>query len=142
MNDRNRAYGRGGPGAVWGSKNLKAVRVFGQKKIQVKDREKYQAGLDQGFYLLKQAPATKRLLRELGTAGLVELINLINMLPHRNFQDTAHSDEDVEKVSGETLAKKHPATGRRLLPLPDRLSAPHARRRPERRGAGVRDRWS
>ncbi|OGD18499.1 MAG: hypothetical protein A2W03_05110 [Candidatus Aminicenantes bacterium RBG_16_63_16] len=119
MNDRNRAYGRGGPGAVWGSKNLKAVRVFGQKKIQVKDREKYQAGFDQGFYLLKQAPATKRLLRELGTAGLVELINLINMLPHRNFQDTVHSDVDVERVSGETLAKKllQRAAGCYLCPI-------------------------
>ncbi len=106
MNDRNRAYGRGGPGAVWGSKNLKAVRVSGQEKIRIKDKEKFQAGLDQSFYLLKQAPATKRLLRDLGTAGLVELINLINMLPHRNFQDNLHRDEDVEKVSGETLARK------------------------------------
>jgi aldehyde:ferredoxin oxidoreductase len=106
MNDRNRAYGRGGPGAVWGSKNLKAVRVSGNKKIRIKDPERYQSGLDQSFYLLKQAPATKRLLRELGTAGLVELINLINMLPHRNFRDNVHRDEDVEKVSGETLAKK------------------------------------
>ncbi len=106
MNDRNRAYGRGGPGAVWGSKNLKAVRVSGQKKIQIKDKEKYQAGLEQSRYLLKQAPATKRLLRDLGTAGLVELINLIEMLPHRNFHDNVHRDEDVENVSGETLAKR------------------------------------
>jgi aldehyde:ferredoxin oxidoreductase len=119
MNDLNRAYGRGGPGAVWGSKNLKAIRVFGQKKIQIKDKDKYQAGLDQAFYMLKQAPATKRLLRELGTACLVELINLINMLPHRNFQDTAHRDEDVERVSGETLAKKllQRAAGCYLCPI-------------------------
>lgn len=105
MNDLNRAYGRGGPGAVWGSKNLKAVRVSGRLKIGIKDTERYQSGLDQSFYLLKQAPATKRLLRELGTAGLVGLINLIHMLPHRNFQDNLHRDEDVERVSGEKLAK-------------------------------------
>jgi aldehyde:ferredoxin oxidoreductase len=119
MNDRNRAYGRGGPGAVWGSKNLKAIRVSGQKKIQVKDKEKFQSGLDQSFYLLKQAPATKRLLRDLGTAGLVELINLINMLPHRNFLDNLHRDEDVERVSGETLAKKllQRAAGCYLCPM-------------------------
>jgi aldehyde:ferredoxin oxidoreductase len=119
INDRNRAYGRGGPGAVWGSKNLKAIRVFGREKIRIKDKEKFQAGLDQSFYLLKQAPATKRLLRDLGTAGLVELINLINMLPHRNFQDNLHRDEDVEKVSGETLAKKllERAAGCYLCPI-------------------------
>ncbi|MEW5900836.1 MAG: aldehyde ferredoxin oxidoreductase family protein [Acidobacteriota bacterium] len=119
INDRNRAYGRGGAGAVWGSKNLKAIRVFGQKKIQVKDKEKYLSGFDQGNYLLKQAPATKRLLRELGTAGLIELINLIRMLPHRNFQDNLHRDEDVEKISGETLAKKllQRAAGCYLCPI-------------------------
>jgi aldehyde:ferredoxin oxidoreductase len=119
FNDRDRPYGRGGGGAVFGSKNLKAIRVSGQKKIQVQDKEKYQSGLDQAYYLLKQAPATKRLLRELGTSGLVELINLINMLPHRNFQDTLHREEDVEKVSGETLAKKllERAAGCYLCPI-------------------------
>lgn len=119
MNDRNRAYGRGGPGAVWGSKNLKAIRVSGQEKIRIKDEAKYRAGLDQSFYLLKQAPATKRLLRDLGTAGLVELINLIDMLPHRNFQDNLHRDDDVEQVSGETLSKKllERAAGCYLCPI-------------------------
>jgi aldehyde:ferredoxin oxidoreductase len=104
-NDRNRVYGRCGPGAVFGGKKLKAVRVSGKQKIGIKDRELYQSGLDQALYLMKQAPVTKRLLRELGTAGLVELIHLISMLPHRNFQDCSHRDEDVERVSGETLAK-------------------------------------
>ncbi len=105
-NDRNRVYGRCGPGAVWGSKKLKAIRVRGKEKITAADKERYQSGLDQALYLLRQAPTTKRLLRELGTAGLVELINLINMLPHRNFHDCLHREEDVERVSGETLAKR------------------------------------
>ena len=105
MNDKNRAYGRSGPGAVFGSKNLKAIRVSGSKKIKIKDKEQYQSGLDQAIYLLKAIPATKRLFRELGTSGLIELINIINMLPHKNFQDTIHRDEDVDRISGETLAK-------------------------------------
>jgi aldehyde:ferredoxin oxidoreductase len=104
-NDRNRVYGRCGPGAVWGSKKLKAVRVRGKEKITVSDKDKYQSGLDQALYLMKQAPITKRLLRELGTSGLIELINVISMLPHRNFRDCLHREEDVERVSGETLAK-------------------------------------
>ena len=119
FNDKDRPYGRGGGGAVFGSKNLKAIRVSGQKKIHIRDKERYQSGLDQAYYLLKQAPATKRLLRELGTSGLVELINLIHMLPHRNFRDTLHREEDVEKVSGETLAKKllERAAGCYLCPI-------------------------
>jgi len=105
MNDKNRAYGRSGPGAVFGSKNLKAVRVSGRIKIQIHERERYQSGLDQALYLIKSAPVTKRLLRELGTLGLLKLINIIEMLPHKNFQDTVHKEEDLDKVSGETLNK-------------------------------------
>ena len=104
-NDRNRVYGRCGAGAVWGSKKLKAISVRGREKIAVADPDRYKSGLDQAIYLMKQAPVTKRLMRDLGTAGLVELINLIAMLPHRNFQDCVHRDEDVERISGETLAK-------------------------------------
>jgi aldehyde:ferredoxin oxidoreductase len=119
FNDRDRPYGRGGGGAVFGAKNLKAVRVSGRSKIDVRDRERYRSGFDQAHYLLKQVPATKRLLRELGTSGLVELINLINMLPHRNFQDTSHRDEDIERVSGETLARRllERAAGCYLCPI-------------------------
>ena len=104
-NDRNRVYGRCGAGAVWGAKKLKAIRVRGREKIAAADPDRYKSGFDQALYLMKQAPVTKRLMRELGTAGLVELINLIAMLPHKNFQDCTHRDEDVERVSGETLAK-------------------------------------
>ncbi len=104
-NDKNRVYGRCGAGAVWGAKNLKAVRVAGREKIAIHDRERFQSGYDQALYLMRQTPATKRLLRELGTAGLVELINVIDMLPHKNFRDCDHREEDLERVSGETIAR-------------------------------------
>ncbi len=104
-NDKNRVYGRGGPGAVWGSKNLKAIRVRGKEKIQIQDPERYKSGYDQAYHLLRQAPVTKRLMREMGTAGLVELINVIGMLPRRNFQDCTHRDEDLEQISGETISR-------------------------------------
>jgi aldehyde:ferredoxin oxidoreductase len=105
MNDKNRAYGRGGPGAVFGSKKLKAIRISGRRKIAVKDEEKYKSGLDQSQYLMRSAPITKRLMRELGTLGLIKLIDIIEMLPHRNFQDNLHQDEDLDRISGETLRK-------------------------------------
>lgn len=105
MNDKNRAYGRGGPGAVFGSKNLKAIRVSGSRNIMIGDEEKYKAGLDQAQYLMRSAPITKRLMRELGTLGLLKLIHIIEMLPHRNFQDNIHNEDDLDKISGETLRK-------------------------------------
>jgi aldehyde:ferredoxin oxidoreductase len=106
MNDRSRAYGRGGPGAVWGSKNLKAVRVSGAEKTSPADPALFRSGRAQALHLLRSAPATKRLLRELGTSGLVNLINLIDMLPRRNFQGTAHDERDVERVSGESVSRR------------------------------------
>ena len=106
MNEKNRAYGRTGPGAVFGSKNLKAIRVRGREKVELADPERYAAGLDQARYLLKQAPVTKRLLKELGTVGLFRLIDIMEMLPHRNFQDNLHEEELLERVSGEALRDK------------------------------------
>ena len=103
MNDKNRAYGRSGPGAVFGSKNLKAIRVTGKRKIQIKDEDGFRSGLDQTLYLMKQAPITKRLMRELGTSGLLKLINVMEMLPHSNFKDNLHKEEDLDRVCGETL---------------------------------------
>jgi len=103
MNDKNRAYGRGGPGAVFGSKNLKAIKATGRFKAQIHDKERYQSGLDQALYLMRSAPVTKRLLRELGTSGLIKLIDVIEMLPSRNFQSNIHKEEDLDQISGETL---------------------------------------
>jgi aldehyde:ferredoxin oxidoreductase len=103
MNDKNRAYGRGGPGAVFGSKNLKAIKVIGQLKIQIRDKERYQSGLEQALYLMRSAPITKRLLREMGTSGLLKLIDIIEMLPYCNFQSNLHKKEDLDQISGETI---------------------------------------
>ena len=107
MNDKNRAYGRGGPGAVLGAKKLKAIRVTGDWKIETADAEKYRAGADQARYLIKATPTTKRLLRDMGTAGLVKLIDLIDMLPHRNFGDNQHAEGVLEQTCGETLRDRY-----------------------------------
>jgi len=46
-NEKNRVYGRCGPGAAFGSKRLKAIRVRGKEKISIADEARYRAGLDQ-----------------------------------------------------------------------------------------------
>jgi aldehyde:ferredoxin oxidoreductase len=105
MNDRNRAYGRTGAGAVMGSKNLKAVRVSGRIKAGSSDPEQYRSGLEQARYMMKAAPITKRLLKELGTDGLLELIDIMDMLPARNFQGNRHDERDLDRISGETIRR-------------------------------------
>ncbi len=39
----------------------------------------------------------------MGTAGLVKLINVIDMLPHLNFQDNQHPEKELEKTTGEAI---------------------------------------
>ncbi|MFO7981082.1 MAG: aldehyde ferredoxin oxidoreductase family protein [Candidatus Aminicenantes bacterium] len=105
MNNKNRAYGRGGPGAVFGSKNLKAICVSGNEKTSIEKKEIFKAGKEQAEYIMKASPITKRLLKELGTSGLFKLINVMEMLPHNNFQDNIHSDHKIDEISGERIKK-------------------------------------
>ena len=105
LNEKNRAYGRSGPGAVMGSKLLKAIVVQGEREIPVFNPSRLKDVVDQILYRLQAVPATKRILRDLGTAGLVNLIDCIQMLPHRNFQDCTHRAKDLEKICGEAVAE-------------------------------------
>ena len=124
-NDQNRVYGRGGPGAVWGAKNLKAIRVAGREKIQIRGPGALPVGIRPGPLPDAPGPGDQAPPPGTGHGRLVELINVIDMLPHRNFQDCTHRDEDLERISGETIAKTILERAGRLLSLPDRLSAAH-----------------
>jgi len=106
MNDRNRAYGRGGPGAVFGTKKLKAVVVSGAGRTDVADPERLKQVVEQTRHIMKAVPTTKRVLRELGTAGLIHLINFMGILPHHNFKDATHDERLLDQVSGEALTAK------------------------------------
>jgi len=106
MNDYNRAAGRGGGGAVMGSKYLKAIVVEGKKRFTPKNEGLYQTGLYQARKLIKNLPVTSRALPDLGTAGLVKLIHTHDMLPRNNFMDVRHKESDIEKISGEALREK------------------------------------
>jgi len=105
MNEKNRAYGRGGPGAVLGAKQVKAIVVQGSKKTEVADPARFKDAIEQTRHVMKAQPITKRVLRDLGTAGLVHLINEMRMLPRRNFQNCIHDPELIENISGETISR-------------------------------------
>ncbi len=105
MNDYSRTCGRGGGGAVMGSKNLKAVVVEGTKTFRPVNQKTYKTGLFQANKLLRSLPVTAKAFPLLGTAGLLKLVYQHDMLVHRNFQDVRHKQEDIEKISGESLRK-------------------------------------
>ena len=100
-NDGGRQAGRCGPGAVMGSKNLKAIAVRGDPASDppVADPEGLRRyGRDLSRRSLGAATAK---YRELGTMANVSVFNRLGTLPTRNFQQSTFSQ--AEAVSGEAL---------------------------------------
>jgi aldehyde:ferredoxin oxidoreductase len=104
-----RHFGRLGLGAVFGSKNLKAVIVGGKRSLTVQDRVGYRAAYDEIFKEVTETPLMKK-YHDLGTAMNVLPLNLIGGLPTRNLQ--SGSFEGAENISGERLATDY--LGRRV----------------------------
>ena len=104
MNDKHRAAGRSGVGAVMGSKNLKAIAVRGTKGISVSEPEEF-LKLVFEMHSTMVGDAGRQGLTELGTAPTMDLINEFGGLPTRNFTDGQF--EDAENINGNTLKDKH-----------------------------------
>lgn len=102
INEKTRAAGRGGMGAVLGSKNLKAIAARGDQPIKPADEERLNVVKDRVRHKIEENGIDKA-LHDYGTAVLVNIINENYILPTRNFQ-TAHFP-NAEAVSGETIAK-------------------------------------
>lgn len=103
MNDGTRALGRGGPGAVMGSKNLKAIIVVGSLRNRPADPELFRLMLYEAGKLIKANPVTSQALPEFGTNVVMNVINHFGVLPTRNFQKSQF--EGAEDISGERLAE-------------------------------------
>jgi len=104
MNDRYRAAGRSGVGAVMGSKNLKAIVVRGTGKAPVADPDRARQTLREMVGKLKEHPITGQGLPTYGTAVLVNVINEHGVYPTNNFQQAYFPRAD--EASGEVLAEK------------------------------------
>ena len=107
MNDKDRAAGRSGVGAVMGSKNLKAIVVKASRKNldNIADADALKAAAKRSMDILKANPVTGAGLRQLGTAVLVNIINNIGAFPTYNWQGSYY--EKGEDISGEALAEKY-----------------------------------
>lgn len=99
LSHANRHAGRGGLGAVLGSKRLKAVLVRGSRRVPVADAEAVVAAA-RDLSRRSFGPATAK-YRELGTVSNLLTFNRLHALPTRNFQQG--SFEAAEALSGEAL---------------------------------------
>jgi aldehyde:ferredoxin oxidoreductase len=103
MNDKHRAAGRSGVGAVMGSKNVKAIVVRGTQGVQIADFDNFKTGVRTAMDKLAAGPVTSEGLPTYGTAILVNIINECGILPTNNFQ--LNMFDNASKISGESIAE-------------------------------------
>ncbi len=101
----HRFLGRGGMGAVLGSKNLKGiVAKGGEVKIIPANKKKFTRSSKRFFKYINTNPITSGSYRDFGTNANVNLSNAAGILPVRNFTGGSHGE--AHKLSGETMAER------------------------------------
>lgn len=93
--------GRGGLGAVAGSKMLKAVVVRGEKELLPSDPERFHKLETRILKLFDASPVLSKGLANYGTSALVKLLDYMNLIPTRNFSGRGTSFADA--LSGEHI---------------------------------------
>jgi aldehyde:ferredoxin oxidoreductase len=98
-----RHAGRGGLGAVMGSKGLKAIIVdpSGGEKAPLADKDAFKEAAKEFAKALSEHPVTSEGLPTYGTDVLINIINEAGGLPTRNFSEGRF--EGADKVAGEAL---------------------------------------
>lgn len=106
-----RAVGRGGLGAVMGSKKIKAIVVDdkGCARLPIADPEAFKAANKEWVKILREHPVTGQGLPGLGTAVLVNVINEAGALPTKNFRGGRF--DHAQDISGEKMVENMEARG-------------------------------
>ncbi|MBS3976267.1 MAG: aldehyde ferredoxin oxidoreductase [Syntrophomonadaceae bacterium] len=100
-----RFCGRGGMGAVMGSKGLKAIVLQTAKLFEspVQNKEAFKEAAQKLTKVLRSHPVTGQTLSAYGTAVLVNVLNEAGGLPTRNFSEGRF--EKAAEISGEAIAE-------------------------------------
>ena len=115
-----RAAGRAGMGAVFGSKNLKAITAAGDAIPSIFNKEKAAEHHKRWVQYIRSHPLTGEQLPKLGTAGLVSSMQMRHLLSTRNYAKGQF--EHFEEVSGEALAEELNLSNNGCLSCPIRCS--------------------
>ena len=97
------AAGRGGAGAVMGSKKLKAIVVSGHQPVHVAEVARFRHLVSQGRQCIAEAPSVRQKYLY-GTAASLAAINELRALPTRNFQRGYFPQAD--RLTGQYLVEK------------------------------------
>jgi aldehyde:ferredoxin oxidoreductase len=102
----SRFFGRGGIGAVFGAKNLKAIVARGGKyKIVPRDPKAFKKVQQKAVKQINKNLITGKLYRNYGTASNFKFCQRGNIVPVENFR---YGDHDrIDNVTGETMQAKY-----------------------------------
>ena len=104
VTDRTHTAGRGGAGAVAGSKNLKAVVAGGSKTIQAENPDKFKQLTRDFTKKVRSNPGVQH-RHNLGTVMWVKMSNDAGFLPTHNFQSGVF--EHADQISGERMRDEY-----------------------------------
>ena len=109
MSDKHAAGARCGPGAVMGSKNLKAFAVYGSGKVDTfLDEDAWKSTLSWIGNIVDNNEVVK-LFNANGTTGSVGFVNEMGLMPTRNFQ-TGYF-EGGKTIDADYINSKYPEKG-------------------------------
>ena len=104
-----RQAGRGGVGAVMGSKNLKAIMIRSKGKVEQHDRNKL-VELNKKNYALSRKSEVAKARMKFGTPLTLNITHTGGILPTKNFQfgtwEKALNKIDAEGVQQSTISRK------------------------------------
>ncbi len=104
-----RTAGRGGAGAVLGSKKLKGVAISGTGSVKVYNPVEFDEAAWVAYRMLRMSNQIRRMNDE-GTANILGLVNAAGALPTRNYQEGQF--EHSSEMTGEAWRKEVPGRGR------------------------------
>jgi aldehyde:ferredoxin oxidoreductase len=108
ISDGVHAFGRGGVGAVMGSKNLKAIVVKGRGRVEIYNKAEFSKQKKAINRLLIACPTISKGLSVFGTPFLVKITSWMKVLPIANFKKAEpEPDFDVTTFFAKTITEEY-----------------------------------
>jgi len=101
MNNKHRAAGRCGLGAVMGSKRLKAIACSGKDPVRIAHEDQFREAARRQIGFLDES-MLKVVFDTFGTNMIADMVNVRGGYPTRNWQESVF--EDIEAVNAEGIA--------------------------------------
>ncbi len=106
IQDKYRAFGRCGTGAVMGSKNMKALICKGKKPISIADKETFLKVVKRCREKILNSPRTEN-FRKYGTLSCIQPKQDMCAVPYKNFQEAIFPPALVEKIDPKKMVDKY-----------------------------------